>query len=359
MVHSSYPQPGRQGRMLKMSELLRGLASYIRNSTNPDMHVISGQDWSEEEGYSAGTEPQQGRAELVDPKGNVDGVSVGDPQAGRLKYFMDGIERKHVPLYFSMVPIVYGYIAAVIRERGEDKRMCTFAEGHAFSEALFFPFRMVEPSGFMLAGLKTVNTENDEKPLEEHPMILREAARVAISNARGRLETELAKIWLEKMEGGQDWLVVDGSLGGTLGGDYRRYESPNVLGVIKSHQTQYFSMEEQRKILSLRAGERSGIFKPLGREHQAPVYSWYLRLRPCEGQDVYFGLVRIEAPANDRTIEMVDELSRWLLAERCPLSLPDSRWDRMFYPIRDCEQYLRSLAPTKTMLEASMIGLGA
>ena len=337
-----------------MSELLRSLASYVRNTADPDIHVVSGHDWSEEQGYTAAAEPRSGSSEPVEPAGTV--TSVGDSRSGMLAYFMDGIERKHVPLHVSMIPIVYGYVAAAIRVRGDDARMSTHA--HKAREGLFFPYRLVDPDGFQRARIDCVDTETDEKLLEEHPLILREAARVAISNARGRLENELVRAWLGDFTGSDRWLLVDGSLGGTLGGDFRKHESPNLVGVIKSHQTQYFSMDEQRKVLSLRVGERSWVFRPISRQRQAPVYSWYLRLRPNDGQDVYFGLIRVEVAANDRGLEMADELSGWLLAERRPLSLPDSRWDRMFYPIRDCEQYLRSLAPTTTMLEASLIGAG-
>jgi hypothetical protein len=60
---------------------------------------------------------------------------------------------------------------------------------------------------------------------------------------------------------------------------------------------------------------------------------------------VFWGLVRIEAPATDDTLARVDEISRWLLAETVPLSLPDARWDRLLYPIHDCEAFLRSRAP--------------
>jgi hypothetical protein len=38
-----------------------------------------------------------------------------------------------------------------------------------------------------------------------------------------------------------------------------------------------------------------------------------------------------------------DLVSRWLLAERAPVALPDSRWDVMVYGIRECEQYLTSI----------------
>jgi len=336
-----------------MSKLLRSLATYIRDTANPDIHVVSGQDWSDEQGYTApSAEPKAGSSEPVEPAGSV--TSLGEPESGRIACFMDGIERKHVPLHVSMIPIVYGYVAAAIRVRGNDKHMSTHA--YKSREGLFFPYRLVDPVGFQRARIDCIDTETDEKLLEEHPLILREAARVAISNARGRLENELVRAWLGDFAGSDQWLLVDGSLGGTLGGDFRKHESPNLVGVIKSHQTQYFSMEEQRKVLSLRAGERSWVFRPISRQRQAPVYSWYLRVRPNDGQDVYFGLIRVEVAANDRGLEMADEMSRWLLAERRPLSLPDSRWDKMFYPIRDCEQYLRSLAPSMTMLEASMIG---
>lgn len=337
-----------------MSDLLKTLAAHIRNNANPEIHVVSGQDLSNDEsGFSASSEPKRRDAKWI----NESSGAVGDPQSGSIAYFMDGIERKHVPLYVSMIPVVYGYVAAVVRMRDAEKKMRTYS--HKRRESLYFPRRLEKSEFLNGAGIEIIDTETEDKPLEEHPFILKEAARVAIGKSRGRLETELAKKWLEEFQGRSEWLLVDGSLGGTLGGDYQRYENPNIVGIIKSHNTQYFPMEEQRKILNMRVGERSGVFMPLAREKAAPVYSWYLRLRPNDGQDVYFGLIRVEAPANQRTLDMADEISRWLLAERRPLSLPDSRWDKMFYPIRDCEQYLRSLAPTKIMLEASMMGLSS
>jgi hypothetical protein len=38
-----------------------------------------------------------------------------------------------------------------------------------------------------------------------------------------------------------------------------------------------------------------------------------------------------------------DEVSRWILAEATPLALPDSRWDKMVYGVRDCEEFLRAV----------------
>ncbi len=182
--------------------------------------------------------------------------------------------------------------------------------------------------------------------------MLVERAKNKISDVRADIEREITSRWLSDFQSRNEWLLVDGS----LSGDYHKYDSPNIVGVIKSHQTQYFLWEDQQKILNLKARERSGIFIPKGR-NRPDVYSWYLRLRPNDGRDVYFGLVRVEAAKCRRTLDMADEISRWLLAERSPLSMPDARWDRLIYPIHDCELYLKSTAPSHTSLDSLMTGL--
>jgi hypothetical protein len=75
------------------------------------------------------------------------------------------------------------------------------------------------------------------------------------------------------------------------------------------------------------------------------VYSWYLRLWPWEGNDLLYGLLRIEARADAATIAAATATSGWLLAERAPLATPDTRWDRLLYPIHDVETYLKARAP--------------
>ena len=41
--------------------------------------------------------------------------------------------------------------------------------------------------------------------------------------------------------------------------------------------------------------------------------------------------------------EKADSVSRWILAEAAPLAMPDSRWDKMVYGIRDCEEFLNAV----------------
>ena len=72
--------------------------------------------------------------------------------------------------------------------------------------------------------------------------------------------------------------------------------------------------------------------------------SWYLRVRSAKGHDPLWGLVRVEVAEAERPTERADEISRWVLAEMSPLSLPDGRWDKMAYGIRDCEEFLRAIS---------------
>lgn len=333
-----------------MSELLKTLADYVRNVPNPSVHVVMRQGLSGEQPIMLpSAEPKTIKSVLVED--SVCRGSVGEPCSGRIAYFMDGMQRPRGPIYInSTVPIIYGYVAATIRERGQDKRMRKHK--HMPQESLYFPYDLLDWQGFRNAGMHTVDTTDRGQKADEHPLMMAERAKNKIGDVRSDLEKQLTSEWLAEFNNRDEWLLVDGS----LSGDYDNYTAPNIVGVIKSHQTQYFEFEDQQKILNLKAGERSGVFIPGGR-NRPPVYSWYLRLRPNDGMDVYFGLVRVEAAKCDRTLELVDEISRWLLNERSPLSMPDARWDRMIYPIRDCELYLKSLAPSSAALDAMLIRL--
>ena len=61
-----------------------------------------------------------------------------------------------------------------------------------------------------------------------------------------------------------------------------------------------------------------------------------------------WGLVRVEiaephVSTESEVRDRADEVSRAILSEVTPLSLPDSRWDKMVYGIRDCEEFLRAV----------------
>src|SRR5205823_14301635 len=96
---------------------------------------------------------------------------------------------------------------------------------------------------------------------------------------------------------------------------------------------------------TLPAGHRTRVFRVRGGHTRTEVYSWYVRLWPWEGNDLLYGLLRVEARPHPDVIKNATELSGWLLAERAPLAAPDARWDRLLYPLHHVEEYLKSRSP--------------
>lgn len=295
----------------------------------------------------AGAPLAEAEAEIVE--GDAERLrarAVGAPGAGALACFLDGIQRAGVALFREAVPVVYAYGAAVIRVR-RDGRMATLTDAAERPyleerEAAFFPFSLLAPEAVEAHGIpraRLVDTsEGVSPPPPLFPPALYARAAERINHWREEIERRLAERWCES--GASGWLLVDGSL--TVSPELA--QCPRALGVIKSHRTRFFDTEDARVVLGLRAGERTSVFRPTTRQF-TPVYSWYLRLRSPAGHDALWGLVRVEAAAHSESIERADEISRWLLAETAPLALPDARWDRLLYAIRDCEEYLRARAP--------------
>src|SRR5207248_2693689 len=147
--------------------------------------------------------------------------------------------------------------------------------------------------------------------------------------------------WRAVGYGGGPGLVVDGVLSDSAALSAHR----RAIGVIKSHGAQYFEGAELERALTLPAGHRTSVFQPRSRGARRAIYSWYLRLWPWEGNDLLYGLLRVEARADAATLARAAAVSAWLLRERAPVSTPDARWDRLLYPIHDVETYLRSRTP--------------
>ncbi|HEX6559223.1 MAG TPA: hypothetical protein VF021_07155 [Longimicrobiales bacterium] len=270
-------------------------------------------------------------------------IDVGPAQPSAFSAFLDGIQRADIKLQLDTVPIVYAFGAAVIRERHE-RQMRTLrrdgAELLSEREALFFPSQHVaraEVRPLVRSDEELIDTTpHGAEPLPLFPPLLYARAKHAMNRWRESLERELALRWCRQTEG---WLLIDGSL--TISPVVAGCE--RAVGLIKSHRTRFFDGDDARVILALKSGQRTSVFEP--KVWQAtPVRSWYLRLRPADGRDAFWGLVRVEM-ATSHDPAMAHAISQWLLAEVTPLSLPDARWDRLIYPIHDCEEFLRARAP--------------
>jgi hypothetical protein len=191
-----------------------------------------------------------------------------------------------------------------------------------------------------VAGPQLVDTTDSLDEAGTHPFALRDAAVHRVQAHRESLEQRLAERWCSLV---RQPLFIDGGISGSEAVAV----SGCTVGVVKSHRTLYAEGEALAAILGLAHRERSSVFR-ITSPRRTTVASWYLRLRDARDRDPMWGLVRAEVaypePQQlDRIGERADEVSRWILAEASPLSLPDARWDKMVYGIRDCEEFLRAI----------------
>lgn len=269
----------------------------------------------------------------------------GEPEAG-FAAFLDGIQRSRVLGYQAGLPVVFGVVAAVARAR-IDRRLRTWRGAPLVSRKVYIPAAYTPPAlagYFERDGLEVVDTtavDDGTAPPIRHPFTLLDVAVHRVQEERERLEQLLAEQWCESE---RSPLFMDGGLSRSDG--VARAEC--AVGVVKSHRTLYVEGEALERVFALRRGERSSVFR-LSSSWRAPVASWYLRLRDPAGRGPLWGLVRVEVadPAAlgedaGALTRRADRISRWILAEVSPIALPDGRWDRMVYGIRDCEEYLKA-----------------
>jgi len=315
-----------------MSE--RWLSALVVAGAVPASHVPQGSPGRADLEEVAGAEPVEDATLAVHPVGSAAGLPA-------TVCFLDGIQYHKVIAYDGVVPVVRAHVATAARRRGRDRRLRTAAEASrellvTAVAALRPPVReAVEASGLELVDLSTDDVGQPARALE--------AARSAVERARVELERAVAEGIAAGLEA-TEWLVVDGLLSESA----VLAEHPRTLGVIKSHGAQYFTGAELERALTLPAGHRSSVFRPRGRARHE-VYSWYQRLWPWEGNDLLYGLLRVEARPHPGTVARASQVSGWLAAERAPLSLPDARWDRLLYPIWDVESYLKARVPRELL----------
>jgi hypothetical protein len=274
----------------------------------------------------------------------------GDPTPG-FAAFLDGTQRSQVLTYVDGIPVVAGTVAAVVRHR-TGARLSTWGRGPLVRRRLYAP-RIALPAlawDALVAAAGAAAVEDTTAPEygdapTGHPFALAERAVHLVQEDRERAELELAEQWCGREH---QSLFVDGGISGVRARHPSEPLPPCLVGVVKSHRTLHVDGDALRLVLGLKRGFRSSVFRVVS-SRRRPVASWYLRLRDPAGRDPMWGLVRVEAadhPVGDRLealSERADEISRWILAESAPLALPDGRWDKMVYGIRDCEEFLRAV----------------
>ena len=290
------------------------------------------------------SEPTRTISTIVIEGGALRARRVFEPPETGFAAFLDGTQASRV-LYASEtgVPVVHGTVAAVVRER-RNKRLYTWR--HVVEQRLYAPRSRLASllwTGLVGSGIElrdTSDPDQESSATGDHPIALRDAAIHRLQKDRERAETHLAAEWCEREARP---ILIDGGISGSD----QVASSDCAVGVVKTHRTLYAEGDALVRILALRRGERSSVFR-ITSPKRTPVASWYLRLRDRSGADPMWGLVRVEIAHPDRIDEhaigaRADQVSRWILAEVSPIALPDSRWDKMVYGIRDCEEFLRAV----------------
>ena len=267
---------------------------------------------------------------------------VFEPPVVGFRAFLDGTQRSELVSYLTGAPIILGRAAAVVRER-RNRRMHTWRLP-LVEWRIYCPRQLVGEVAWEALvtayGPLLVDITGEAAELAPHPFALRDAAVHRVQAHREELEQRLAERWCNTEH---DPLFIDGGISGSE----KVAVSSCTVGVVKSHRTLYAEGDALAVVLGLGRHQRSSVFR-ITSPRRTTVASWYLRLRDPTGHDPMWGLVRVEmahpVPEDmDRIGARADEISRWILAETSPLALPDARWDKMVYGVRDCEEYLRAI----------------
>jgi hypothetical protein len=253
--------------------------------------------------------------------------------------FLDGTQQSRTVYYDRGMPVVVGTVAAVVRRR-VNRRLVTWRRP-AVAARIYAPLAYLSDAVRTALEHGPMVIEDTTRPDSEgklpirHPLTLLERAVFLVQHDREKAERELAEEWCREES---TPLFVDGGISGSE----MLAASPCIVGVVKSHNTLYVDGADLEQVLALQRAERSSVLK-LMPSRRSPVATWYLRLRDPAGHDPLWGLVRVEARADLELPTAADEISRWILAESAPIAMPDGRWDRMVYGVRDAEEFLRAI----------------
>jgi hypothetical protein len=282
----------------------------------------------------------------------------------KLCYFLDGVQSSREIGRIGMAPVVVATVAAAIINRCDRRFSRMPMETPTVVQAVILPrsagderiealWQLLLEAGFSELGAEEVpsssylvldSAEFMGEELDPSDYVgMRERAGVRVRAIRERLEGGMLRNWElddRTLEDPDAWIAVDGQL------KEIRESNRRAVGLIKSVARPEFVGKDVGMLLDLEPGMRTTSFVPdwqLRRDPGERRTSWYLRVWPRQpGADALGSLMRVEAP-RDTPPETIDEITRWVLAERAPLAKPDPRWPAMIYPIHYVEKLLKPL----------------
>jgi hypothetical protein len=318
----------------------RAALSFLRSAL-PEARVAEAAGGLVEQSNAADP-PRLSQAECLE-HGSLRAVSITEESVrereSAFRGFLDGTQKVQVVAYPNGMPAVLGTVSAAIRFR-EDRRLLTWKRRTPEVERkLYLPLRHLGSPNIPKGPFTVVDTSAADEAGGDpnaHPLHLIEQALQLVQKHRETLEARFAEAWCSQEDTA---LFIDGGISGSV----VVAASPLAVGIVKSHRTLYADSRALKVIAGLKRAQRSSVLRIASRSRPS-VASWYLRIRGSAGQDPLWGLLRIEIADSPDAVGRADEISRWVLAESSPLSLPDGRWDKMAYGVRSTEEFLRAIS---------------
>jgi hypothetical protein len=352
------------------NEFVAKISAALVGASRKGIHVTTGAgtcDLEDQQFSRRTSEEEESRStgrpyHLEEPPGPRD---LGDHDGtSRLCYFLDGVQSTREIGRIEMSPVIVATAAAAIVNRCDRRFSRVPLESPpALVQAVILPrsagAARVEAFWELLLEAGFSELGPDETPSSSHLVLdsaeytaerdpsdyvgMRDRARVRVRALRERLEGGMLRTWElddRTLEDPDAWIAVDGQL------KIIRESNRRAIGLIKSVARPEFVGKDVGMLLDLEPGMRTTSFIPdwqLRRDPGERRTSWYLRMWPQQqGADALGSLMRVEAP-RDMDPDQIDEISRWILAERAPLAKPDPRWPAMIYPIHYAEKILKPL----------------
>ncbi|MBS7635814.1 hypothetical protein KEJ37_00470 [Candidatus Bathyarchaeota archaeon] len=297
-------------------------------------------------------------------------VPLGEPlhreKKHLFRFFLDGsLKTYYLGEYIIPAlsfPFMAGEIAAACLFRNNNGTLSVPLNGFKRRICLLFPNKSLLPDSLQIELEETTKKLESYSGLKVEPQYTEEteskdwrsSLRAKGISEMHETEVQLAKSVRENSATG--WLVIDGAIRKKMFLDLE-----NVIGLAKSFsRLPIFEIENRTtldivKLLArLGEGERTIIFKQGIAEGDAEssvkkvLGFWYLRLRTGEWlENPLQGVVKVEMKiekdvVDSKTIDVVNEVSKALLAERTVSPYPTPRWHAHIYPIYVAENYIKS-----------------
>jgi hypothetical protein len=285
----------------------------------------------------------------------IDGAA--NPVSG-FRYFLDGSQRTIPVCRIGLTPVVAGLSAAGILYREPGRQPMLLGDSLRVAQTWIVPRASGDPHvDELIEAIESsdgqvvdplVNANGVQLPDYEHLVgdygrIISHAYEVA-GRLRQQQEQDVLRQWAEttSQDDPDHWIVVDGRLLSNV---------PRAVGVVKELLTQHLNGGEAVSLFDLPQGHRTTAFRYVSTFREAnpegdPVPStgrtmWYMRLWDASGMDARHSLIRIETAHDVDTSEQIDQISRWITAERLPRPTDDPRWPTLLYPIHYLERILK------------------